>query len=61
MKAVKTCWPFPPPISTQCTFYIPEENCVQMVQCQEDIEWFLTHQDEPGIIGDRRKQFIYRA
>jgi hypothetical protein len=41
--------------------HIPKEDSVESVQCWDDIECPLTLQDQPGIIGGRRKQLIYRA
>jgi hypothetical protein len=41
--------------------HIPKDDSVESVQYRGDIECLLTLQDEPGIIGGRRKQLIYRA
>jgi hypothetical protein len=59
VEVVKTCWSFPPSTSTQCTSR--RINSVELVQYRDDIECPLTLQNKPGIIGDQRKQLIYRA
>lgn len=52
----------PPPLtSTLCTFFIPKENSVEVVQCSRRGRVSPYTQDKPGLLRDWRRSMIYRA